>query len=323
MNNLNEQIRENEKKEKEIEELEKTRKGNKRHAVLVKVRKALLITAGAAGLAALCVGCSQKGKKETDNIVPTTSNIYTYDNNTNNDINDNISTGNTSENNTSESDNKNINDSKTDSLDNLGTELELPKEEIEIGEVTGNVDPDKIVEDGAGTIWATSEAENKKDEIGTTTIDDKNGTLELKPDGTVHEKEPSYVIRDEEGNIIETGSGKVPDGWNYDEDEYFTENYDEDKYVTDENGNVWLKSDYEKMEKNKKNEALIEGSEIIVMDPVSKTKTAGYTDPNSGNKFESKQDWEHWALGDYEYKSVNGVMVQQPVEMDQSTEKSR
>lgn len=321
MNNLN----------KQIEQIKRTRKENEKFS-LKRKKRVITITSISAGvlaaLTALCVGCSQKGKEGTDNIVPTASNVlYIDDDNINNDISDNISTGNTSENNTSESDNKNINDSKTDSLGNLGTELELPEEntsKIEIGEITGNVDPDKIVEDGAGTIWATSEAENKKDEIGTTTIDDKNGTLELKPDGTVHEKEPSYVIRDEEGNIIETGSGKVPDGWNYDEDEdeYFTANYDKDKYVTDENGNVWLKSDYENMNKNKKDEDLIEG-EIIVMDPVIKTQNAGYIDPSSGTKFESKQDWQHWALGDYEYKSVNGVMVQQPVEMDQSTEKSR
>ncbi len=238
---------------------------------------------------------------------------------------------------------------KTDFLGNLGKELELPEKEtnsgkIEIGEVTGNVQSEKVVEDENGTLWATKEDEEKKDEIGTTVTDTKNDTLEEK-DGKVVEKQPSYEIKDENDNVKETGtldsSSDLPGGWSYDETtgkNLHTE--DVGKYVTDDEGNLWLKEDWEAyleaLKKANESGAIVkEETEVVPSDPVvveegetvytdsnsasSDNSTSSdvfedssdliiqpestdglYLDQVSGLYFESKADYEQWVLQDYE-----------------------
>lgn len=110
------------------------------------------------------------------------------------------------------------------SIEDIGVELEIPKEDevvIKTGETTGNVDKDKVVEKD-GVIYADQENADKADQVGTTSTDTKNDTLEVKPDGTVQEKEEGYEIVDKEtGEVVDKGNigeNETPDGFEENEE---------------------------------------------------------------------------------------------------------
>ena len=95
-------------------------------------------------------------------------------------------------------------------INDLGVAYEDPTLETgkpEYGETTGNVNKDDIVEKD-GINWKDKEAADNSDDVGKTEIDDKDGTLEVKPDGDVFEKEQDYEIKDADGNIKEEGSNE-------------------------------------------------------------------------------------------------------------------
>lgn len=260
MDNLNEQIR--------------NKRAEMKKYALKRRNKVILISSGAVLLAILTgfgVGCSQNSKKKNDDIVPTTSSTYTASTYT---------TSTPVESTSSKVETPKINNLKTDSLNSLGTKLEFPKEEEpkkEIGEVTGNVNPNKIVVDEEGTVWATPEAESKKDNVDKVVIDDKDGSLEVKPDGTVYEKTPTYEIKDESGNVISTGtlegSNGLPNDWSNDSsiDKNIPSN-EASEYVTDAEGNVWSKLDYDEylkaLEDAKNNKNIQVETEVIPVEPV-------------------------------------------------------
>ena len=94
----------------------------------------------------------------------------------------------------------------------------LTQAKPQYGNTTGSVDKNKITEQG-GTNWKDQEGADKSSQVGTVVTDDKNGTLEVKPNGDVFEKEDGYEVKDENGNIVETGSNEsgIPDGYAWDD----------------------------------------------------------------------------------------------------------
>ena len=73
------------------------------------------------------------------------------------------------------------------SIDNLGMEEEFPTNS-QYGNTTGDVKKENIVEKD-GKYYADKESADKSDKVGQTKVDTQNGKLEVKPDGTVVEKE--------------------------------------------------------------------------------------------------------------------------------------
>lgn len=112
-------------------------------------------------------------------------------------------------------DNKNI--TKTESttdittldLADLGDELDFKDEKeqkkSQYGNTTGKADLDKIVEKN-GKTYVDQNSANRTNEVGKTTTDTKNNTLVVKPNGTVVEKNEGYEVKDESGNLIESGN---------------------------------------------------------------------------------------------------------------------
>ena len=114
-----------------------------------------------------------------------------------------------------------------ESLDDLGKELDFPKEDntAMYGNVTGDVDVTKIVEKN-GKIYKDQAAADNSANVGKEVVDTNNGSYEVSNDGTVHDKTPGYVIQDQDGNVIEEGNIEnvtyapdgtpIPDGYAWD-----------------------------------------------------------------------------------------------------------
>lgn len=85
------------------------------------------------------------------------------------------------------------------SIDNLGMEEEFPTNS-QYGNTTGDVKKENIVEKD-GKYYADKESADKSDKVGQTKVDTQNGKLEVKPDGTVVEKETGS--QDKDGNDID------------------------------------------------------------------------------------------------------------------------
>lgn len=209
-------------------------KKRQRKRVTIASSSASLLAFGAA-TAYIFTGCSKN--KKSDDLVPTESIVGTLD--VNNNIPEDIN----------KPEDKKVEKLSTTSLTNLGIELELPKKDTpkkEFGTVTGDIKPEKVVEDNKGTLWVTPEAESKKDNVGKVVIDDEKGKLEVKEDGKVVEKAPSYEIKDESGKVVETGtldnSNSLPSGWAYDKDTDKNLPSDEvGKYTLEKDDEVWKK----------------------------------------------------------------------------------
>lgn len=105
------------------------------------------------------------------------------------------------------------------SLADLGLEEEIVDTNDKIyGKTTGNVDKKEIVEKN-GVIWKNKEAADKSNQVGKVQVDDKNGTLDVKPNGEVFEKEQGYEVKDQNGTVVDSGSNSTgtPDGFKKDE----------------------------------------------------------------------------------------------------------
>lgn len=121
------------------------------------------------------------------------------------------------------------------SINDIGNELEFKKDnKSKYGEVTGNVDLNKIVEKN-GTIYADKNSADKSDKVGTVIYDTKGDTLIINPDGTAIEKEVGYEVKDENGNVIDSGEGKIPDGYVWDSTI--------DKYILEEEAGKYVYAD--------------------------------------------------------------------------------
>lgn len=200
---------------------------------------------------------------------------------------------------------------KPNSINNLGIELEFPKNnepKKEYSNPTGNIDVNKIVEGNDGTLWVNSEAAANENKIGQEVIDDKDGQLEVKPDGSVYETGVGYEIVDESGNVIEQGEG--------------TPSISEEHLYTAPDGSIWeSKEVYEAYLKALENSEVVISttSDIITKEPVTSepvelpVEDGYYTDPETGLTFESKEDYEQWLIQGFEgYIIVDGIMV--PIE---------
>lgn len=101
------------------------------------------------------------------------------------------------------------------SISDLGAPLEVPTNlnGSRYGNATGNVDANKVVEGSDGRLYVDSDSASKASEVGQTKIDTKDDTLTVASDGTVQEKTPGYEIKDENGNVIATGEGEIPEGF--------------------------------------------------------------------------------------------------------------
>lgn len=124
-------------------------------------------------------------------------------------------------------------------LDDLGFEEEQVADNTNnstYGNTTGNIDKNKLVEKN-GTIYKDKEAADKSGQVGKEVIDDKDGSLVVQPDGTVTEKDKDYVVKDEEGNIKDTGSNEsgIPEGYVWDADR--------GEYVKKEEAGLYIYSD--------------------------------------------------------------------------------
>jgi len=143
---------------------------------------------------------------------------------------------------------------KQASIDDLGVPYAnptLPTKKPQYGNTTGNIKKEDLTEKN-NTTWKDKEAANNSSNVGKTEIDDKNGTLEVKPNGDVFVKEEGYEIKKEDGTVIEgtitesdkqdveigTNGTVLPPGYVHDE------NLDKDVVEEDVNKFVYCDSNY-------------------------------------------------------------------------------
>lgn len=102
-------------------------------------------------------------------------------------------------------------------LDDMGDELTTNKTTTTIyNVVSGNIDPNKVVEQDGKYYKDATEASKAKNT--TTSIDLKNDTLKTS-NGKVYDKTTGYEIKDDTGKTIATGNlngNGIPDGYAYD-----------------------------------------------------------------------------------------------------------
>lgn len=130
----------------------------------------------------------------------------------------------------------------TVSVDDIG----VKETEGVYGETTGNINKEDLVEKN-GVIWKDQAAADKANQVGKVVTDTKNDTLVVKPNGEVHEKEIGYEVKDNQGNVVASGSNEtgVPEGYVYDNNVgSYVSQEDVNKFVTvdadyyDCNGNL-------------------------------------------------------------------------------------
>lgn len=215
-------------------------------------------------------------------------------------------------------------------LSDLGNELNIIEETKPIYIVLDeNINVDELVEKN-DKVYIDQESADKSDTVGNVVIDTKEDTLIVKPDGTVTEKEEGYKIKDETGEVIESGEGKLPEG--------YVETEEEGKYLPE--GYVYSDATYY----NEEGIAiLIEGSAVskadleyakmylttiaptqtttpsVELEPTTTPSTEIYQNEGILNEdgtysifgltFLSKEDYEQWILQGYEgYAEIDGIM---------------
>lgn len=234
------------------------------------------------------------------------------------------------------------------SVDDLGVKFENPtlEEEKEYGEVTGNVNKEEIVEKD-DTLWKDEDAANKSEQVGKNEIDDKDGTLEVKPNGDVFVKDEDYEIEKEDGTIVdgtiteddktngEIGSNDtiLPPGYVHDE------NLDKDVIEEDANKFVYSDADYydstgaliySKGELISKEDLEMAKQSLTTIKPVIETKPEetvpevqpeetpvvdeGVINPNGtytiyGVTYMSKEDYQQFLLYPEQYGYYNGMVL--------------
>lgn len=235
-------------------------------------------------------------------------------------------------------------------IGSLGMELEFPTMDDakkEYGTTTGNVDKTKLVEEN-NTIWINETAKDNSKNIGKVVIDTKNGSLEIKSNGTVYEKDIDYVIKDDKGNTIDSGiisDNGIPDGYAWDNNlgEYVKKEEvglyiycDEDYY--DLNGElIFSKGDkvsidtFNRMKKDlvteKRNEdpTVKVETEILPVDKESNevTKDNGVINPDGtytiyGITYESKADYQAFVMGEEGYILIGDRVIYNNVEKEKT-----
>ena len=215
--------------------------------------------------------------------------------------------------------NKNVsNNNKTSistmEIGDMGAELEITEPKTEYGETTGKVDVNKIVEKN-NKVYTDKENADKSSQVGNSSVNTKGGTLEVKPSGKVVEKNTGYEIKDETGNVVETGdldNGKVP-GYEKDEktDSYLTDDcvytdatyYDEEGNVLIEKGQVvtkewldYLKQNFSTTKPTNQNNTSSNSSNQIISKTEEGILNSDGTYTIYGITFESKADYQQWVI---------------------------
>ena len=238
------------------------------------------------------------------------------------------------------------------SVNGLGLVYDDPTLQIEkpqYGNTTGNINKEDLVEKN-NTIWKDQEAANNSSNVGKTEIDDKKGTLEVKPNGDVFVKDEGYEIKKEDGTTVEgtiteqdkQNGNKLP-GYVYDENL--------DKEVIPEHANKYVSCDANYYDSTgalvyAKGEAITPEDLALAKQLFTTTKPVIETQPEStvpetkpegpieeeivvteqgvvnadgtytifGLTFESKADYEQWVIQGFEGYGIDLDGIMKPEE---------
>ena len=240
-------------------------------------------------------------------------------------------------------------------ISGLGVAYENPTlqtEKPQYGNTTGGVKKEDL-EEKDNTIWKDKEAAINSSNVGNTEIDDKNGTLEVKPNGDVFVKDEGYQIEKEDGTVIEgtiteedKQNGEIgsngtilPPGYVYDE------NLDKDVIPEHANKYVYCDADYYDVEGTlvyAKGEAITPEDLEMAKQFLTTTKPVIETQPEilvpettvpeetfvptqgtvntdgtytiDGITFATKADYEQWVIQGYEGYGIDLDGIMKPEE---------
>lgn len=232
---------------------------------------------------------------------------------------------------------------ETYSISDLGLEEEITSSEDSIYiDATNGIDTKQIVSKN-GKLYVNSKAAEKSSEVGKSVIDTKGGTLEVKSNGKVYEKNNSeYQVVDKNGNVTSSGtkdSTGAPNGYVYDSViGGYVKPEEAGKYVRDENGHIVSKEDYEA--RNNSNttsnstssstsSSNTSSSNTPSSSTISEVEVKGHYNADGtytiyGMTFETKEDFEQYVLQGYEgYGLVNGIMKPMTKEMEEAKQKTK
>lgn len=233
---------------------------------------------------------------------------------------------------------------ETYSISDLGLEEEITSSEDSIYiDATNGIDAKQIVSKN-GKLYVNSKAAEKSSEVGKSVIDTKGGTLEVKSNGKVYEKNNSeYQVVDKNGNVTSSGtkdSTGAPNGYVYDSViGGYVKPEEAGKYVRDENGHIVSKEDYEarnnanttssSISSNDTSKGNALSSNTSSSSTISKVEENGHYNADGtytiyGMTFETKEDFEQYVLQGYEgYGLVNGIMKPMTKEMEEAKQKTK
>lgn len=222
---------------------------------------------------------------------------------------------------------------ETYSISDLGLEEEITSSEDSIYiDATNGIDTKQIVSKN-GKLYVNSKAAEKSSEVGKSVIDTKGGTLEVKSNGKVYEKNNSeYQVVDKNGNVTSSGtkdSTGAPNGYVYDSViGGYVKPEEAGKYVRDENGHIVSKEDYE-ARNNSNTTSNSTSSSTSSSSTISEVEVKGHYNADGtytiyGMTFETKEDFEQYVLQGYEgYGLVNGIMKPMTKEMEEAKQKTK
>ena len=186
-------------------------------------------------------------------------------------------------------------------IDDMGTELEFPKEETKTKyeNPTGKADLNKIVEKN-NKVYVDKESADKSNTVGTSSFDNKNNTL-IEEDGKIKEKTEGYEIKDDKGSVIQKGEldeNNIPEGYAWDSVlKKYVPKEEVGKYVYadatyyDEEGNVAIKKGdvvaKETLENAKKYLTTTKKTSSSSNTTTSSTTTSSTTNTSSSSKEET------------------------------------
>ena len=227
---------------------------------------------------------------------------------------------------------------ETYSISDLGLEEEITSSEDSIYiDATNGIDTKQIVSKN-GKLYVNSKAAEKSSEVGKSVIDTKGGTLEVKSNGKVYEKNNSeYQVVDKNGNVTSSGtkdSTGAPNGYVYDSViGGYVKPEEAGKYVRDENGHIVSKEDYEARNNSNTTSNSTSSSTSSSNTPssstISEVEVKGHYNADGtytiyGMTFETKEDFEQYVLQGYEgYGLVNGIMKPMTKEMEEAKQKTK
>ena len=233
---------------------------------------------------------------------------------------------------------------ETYSISDLGLEEEVNSSEDSIyTDATNGIDTKQIVSKN-GKLYVNSKAAEKSSEVGKSVIDTKGGTLEVKSNGKVYEKNNSeYQVVDKNGNVTSSGtkdSTGAPNGYVYDPViGGYVKPEEAGKYVRDENGDLVSKEDYEARNNSNKTSSSTSSSNTSSSNTsssntsssstISEVEEKGHYNADGtytiyGMTFETKEDFEQYVLQGYQgYGLVNGIMKPMTKEMEEAKQKTK